>query len=113
MALAERTERAKRSDGRRRAEKVARPSHLPYRTGLAAGGIAAGAAWFFLVRAAIDFGRVARAGDSLAWLFTGAATVGATVCLLLVFVLVARMLVSMGLVSGYKPRRAGGRRASR
>ena len=54
------------------------------------GVVVAAAAWFFLVRAAIDFGQVARAGRTSAWGFCAAATVGATVCLLLVFVLLAR-----------------------
>ena len=113
VAMAEGTGRARMSEGRRRAEKVAQPSQLPYRLGLLAGAVAAGVAWFFLVRAAIDFGQLARAGDSQAWAFTGAATVGATVCLLLMFVLVARTLVSVGLTSDYTPRRSSGRRASR
>ena len=100
------------SQGRRRAAKVKGPSKLPYRVGLILGAVAAGVAWFFLVRAAIVFGRVARTGDSTAWIFTGAATIGATACLLLLFVLLARMLVSFGLINGYKPRRSAGHRAS-
>ena len=49
------------------------------------------AAWVFLVKAAIDFGRTARSdGDVTDWLFTIAATVGAALCLTLVFVLLAR-----------------------
>jgi hypothetical protein len=75
------------------------------------GVVASGAAWVFLVNAAIDFGRLARGGDQVAWVFTAAATVGATVCLLLLFVLVARALTTLGLVSEYKPRRSSGRRA--
>ena len=77
---------------------------------LIVGALAAGAAWFFLVRAAIDFGRLARGGDQLAWAFTAGATIGATLCLLLMFVLAARFLVAVGL-SEYKPRRSSGRRA--
>ena len=77
----------------------------------ALGAVAAGVAWVFLVKAAIDFGRVARGGDQAAWAFTAGATIGATLCLLLLFVLVARVLVAMGLVSEYKPRRSSGRRA--
>jgi hypothetical protein len=65
----------------------------------------------FLVNAAIDFGRTARGGDGTAWLFTGAATLGAILCLLLLFVLGARLLTALGLVSEYKPRRSSGRRA--
>jgi len=67
-------------------------------------------AWFFLVRAAIDFGRLARDGESLAWAFTIAATVGATACLLLMFILVTRLLMALGIVSEYRPRRSAGRR---
>lgn len=99
------------SEGRRRAEKQRQPkSRLPL-LGLALGAVASGVAWFFLVRAAIDFGRVARGGDEVAWAFTAAATIGATLCMLLVFVLVARVLVALGLVSEYKPRRSAGKRA--
>jgi len=69
-----------------------------------------GAVWWYLVRAAIDFGHVARAGTSSAWLFTAAASAGAMVCLLLVIVLCARVLVTLGVVSEYQPRRAAPRR---
>lgn len=114
MALAaEGSGRVDMNQGRRRAAKVPGASKLPYRAGLVLVAVAAGVAWFFLVRAAIDFGRVARAGDSTAWFFTGAATIGATLCLLLLLVLVGRMLVSLGLISEYKPRRSAGRRPSR
>ena len=78
---------------------------------LAVGALLSGAAWVFLVNAAIDFGRLARNGDGTAWLFTAAATLGAIVCLLLLFVLGARVLVALGLMSEYKPRRSSGRRA--
>ncbi len=78
---------------------------------LGVGALASAVAWVFLVGAAIDFGRLARNGDGVAWLFATAATVGGIVCLLLLFVLGSRLLVALGLVSEYKPRRAGGRRA--
>ncbi len=74
------------------------------------GAVLAGVAWIFLVNAAIDFGRLARVGDQAAWVFTAAATIGATVCLLLLFVLGSRVLVTLGLVSEYKPRRSAGKR---
>ena len=77
---------------------------------LGLGAVVSGVAWVFLVNAAIDFGRTARGGDSVAWLFTAAATIGAIVCLLLLFVLAARLLAALGLVSDYKPRRSSGRR---
>ncbi|QNN52288.1 hypothetical protein [Nocardioides mesophilus] len=99
--------------GRRRAEKAKRPSRLPQLGGLSLGAVAAGVAWYFLVSAAIDFGQLARGGNALAWAFTGAATIGATLCLLLVFVLLARILVALGLISEYRPRRSTGRRAAR
>jgi hypothetical protein len=101
------------SQGKRRAEKQKRPSSLPYHSLLVLGAIGSGLAWFYLVRAAIDFGRLARDGDTPAWGFTVAATLGATVCLLLLFVLVSRMLVRVGLMNEYRPRRSNGRRAAR
>jgi hypothetical protein len=98
------------SEGRRRAEKNQHPVRRMLLLLLVLGVVASGAAWVFLVNAAIDFGRLARGGDQVAWVFTAAATVGATVCLLLLFVLVARALTTLGLVSEYKPRRSSGRR---
>jgi hypothetical protein len=77
---------------------------------LGCGSLGCGLAWVFLVRAAIEFGRLARDGQSLAWAFTAAATVGATACLLLMFVLAARVLVTVGVLSEYKGRRSAGRR---
>jgi hypothetical protein len=99
------------SEGRRRAEKKSDPGRRFPLLLLLAGALASGVAWIFLVNAAIDFGRLARSGDQTAWIFTAAATIGATVCMLLLFVLGARVLVSLGLVSEYKPRRSSGRRA--
>ena len=98
------------SEGRRRAEKKRDPGRRLPLLLLVAGALASGVAWIFLVNAAIDFGRLARSGDQMAWIFTAAATIGATVCMLLLFVLGARVLVSLGLVSEYKPRRSSGRR---
>jgi hypothetical protein len=49
----------------------------------------ASAAWVFLVRAAIDFGEAA--SGSAGWAMTIGAGIGATLCLLLVFVLLARL----------------------
>lgn len=78
------------------------------------GAVLGGAAWFYLVRAAIDFGVVARSGGSIAaWGFMLAAALGATVCLLLVLGLVGRALTAVGLISDYKPKRAGARRRER
>ncbi len=99
------------SAGRRRATKQKRPSPQRLLAALAIGVLGAGIAWYFLVRSAIEFGRLAREGEPIAWIFTGAASLGATACLLLLFVLTARMLAALGLVSEYKPRRSAGRRA--
>lgn len=67
----------------------------------------------YLVRSAIDFGRLARDGHSGAWLFTGAASLGAFVCALLVLVLLARTLRKLGLITDYKPRRAAARKRAK
>lgn len=96
--------------GRRRAAKQKRPVRRPLLAALGLGALFCGVAWFFLVRAAIDFGRLARDGEAVAWAFTVAATIGATACLLLMFLLVTRVLMALGLVSEYRPRRAAGRR---
>ena len=97
-------------EGKRRAAKQKRPSRRPVLVALGLGAVGCGVAWVFLVRAAIEFGRLGRDGQHLAWAFTAAATVGATACMLLMFVLAARVLVAVGLVSEYKPRRSAGRR---
>jgi hypothetical protein len=79
--------------GRRRAERPRRerrPGALVSAVLLPLGVLLAAGAWYFLVRSAIDFGQVARGGRTAAWGFCIAATAGATVCLLLVFVLLAR-----------------------
>jgi len=105
------------SPGRRRAEKTRsrRVSGSTVRLVVSALGVLLSAvAWFFLVNAAIEFGQAARAGRSVAWLFTLAATLGATLCLLLVFVLCARAWKNAGLASnGYQPKRAAPGRRSR
>lgn len=104
------TDRRTVSEGRRRAARAKRSVRRPLLAGLGLAALACGVAWYFLVRAAIDFGRLARDGESMAWAFTAAATVGATACLLLLFLLVTRILMALGLVSEYRPRRAAGRR---
>ena len=101
--------------GRRRADTKTRPRprRWPKTLLLVLGVLTAAVAWMFLVRAAIDFGQVARDGRAVAWAVCAAATMGAAVCLLLAFVLVARAWASLGLHRGYRPRRSSGRRASR
>ncbi len=76
--------------------------------------VASAAAWYLLVRAAIDFGRSARStGEVGAWLLCAAGTIGATVCLLLLLVLLARIWARVAGPRGYTPRRSsGGKRAS-
>lgn len=100
--------------GRRRASKHSQPrakrGPTPRAIAAVLGAVAAGVAWFFLVRAAIDFGNAARDGNSLGWAFTLAASLGAVVCLMLVLVLVTRALVALSLISEYKPRRAAAKR---
>ncbi len=73
--------------------------------GLALGVTFAVVAWGYLVYAAIDFGRTARAGDSTAWWFLALAALGAVACLFLGLVLVARMARALGLTRGPEPRR--------
>ena len=81
--------------GRRRAERVrARFSRTDLRRllPLGLGILVAAGAWVFLVRAAIDFGHAARNGKgALGWVMTVGAGVAATACLMLLFVLVARV----------------------
>jgi len=89
------------------------PRRWPQALLVVLGVVGAAGAWVFLVRAAIDFGQVARDGQAAAWAVCAAATLGAAVCLLLVFVLLARGWALLGLHSDYQPRRSSGRRASR
>jgi hypothetical protein len=95
--------------GRRRAHKV-RATRSPGRlVVLAAGVILAAAAWLFLVRAAIDFGTAARDGRATAgWAMSVGAGFGATLCLLLVFVLLARLREQVAPARERRP--AGGHR---
>ncbi len=88
------------------------PRSVPVRTvvGYAAGVLVSGAAWVFLVFAAIDFGTTAREGEGLGWVFMSLAALGAIGCLLLALVLAGRAMMATGIVSDYKPRRAQSRR---
>jgi len=77
---------------------------------LGAGVLLTGAAWFYLVGAAIDFGALAVRGQSPAWFFTFGAGVGAVVCCVLMLALIGRGMRMLGFISDYKPRRAAARR---
>ena len=86
---------------------------------LAVGTTACVVAWGYLVKAAIDFGTTARAGQSQAWWFLGMASLGAIACLFVGLMLGARILRRLG-VTGSSPgatpgtaRPVGGRRAMR
>ncbi|MGD9957963.1 hypothetical protein [Nocardioides sp.] len=70
-------------------------------------------AWGYLVWAAIDFGRTARAGDSGAWVFLGVASLGAITCLFVGLLLVVRLLRVLNPGPAGAPPPPGGRRAKR
>ncbi|QBR92279.1 hypothetical protein [Nocardioides euryhalodurans] len=95
-----------------------RPATLLLSLGITVGVIA----WGYLVKAAIDFGVQARNGDQDAWIYLGAASLGAVACLFIGLMLVARLLRMLGITSerpaapttpAEPPRPVGGRRASR
>jgi len=67
----------------------------------------------YLVRSAIDFGRLARDDEPVAWLFTGTASLGAAVCALIGLVLLIRTLRIVGLISDYRPRRIAARKRAK
>jgi hypothetical protein len=104
------------ASGKRRAERHSHAGlHLGPLSRLGATVLAmaiGGFAWWYLVRAAIAFGRVARSGEQGAWMFTASAAIGAMLCLLLVIVLASRVLVTLGVVSDYHGRRSSPRRAA-
>ncbi|CUR60444.1 conserved hypothetical protein [metagenome] len=68
-------------------------------------------AWGYLVWAAIDFGRTARAGDSGAWIYLAVASLGAITCLFIGLLLVVRLLRALNPTSPHPT--PGGRRAKR
>ncbi|HEU4513721.1 MAG TPA: hypothetical protein VFR87_11510 [Nocardioidaceae bacterium] len=92
--------------GGRRVQKRSREVSRVQLVSLSLGALLTGAAWVFLVGAAIDFGVLAVSGQGTAWLFTVGASTGAVVCLVLLIALVARGLRMVGLLSEYRPRRA-------
>jgi len=78
---------------------------------LALGITATLVAWGFLVWAAIDFGADARGGETPAWTFAGLATVGATACLMVTLILIAK--VFSALRRAPRAPAQGGRRVAR
>lgn len=54
-------------------------------------------AWGYLVKAAIDFGTTARAGDATAWALLGLASLGAVACLFVGLMLVSRITRRLGI----------------
>jgi hypothetical protein len=77
-------------------------------------------AWGYLVKAAIDFGIQARDGTQDAWMFLGAAALGAVLCLFVGLMLIARLLRVLGITSEpapapprdrSEPRAVGGHRS--
>lgn len=101
------------SGGRRRAEKPQKRGggEVARLVRLGVGLVVCAGAWVFLVSAAIDFGQAARSGTTLAWVFTAVATVGAIGCLLLVFMVAARLARALGYFAEYQGRRTGGKRS--
>jgi hypothetical protein len=77
---------------------------------LGVGVILTAVAWYYLVRAAIDFGVLAVREGGPAWLFALGAALGAAVSMVLMLAIVGRALRTLGFISDYKPRRAGARR---
>ena len=80
---------------------------------LAVGTLATLAAWGFLVWAAVNFGALARGGETPAWAFVGLATIGATACLFVTLILGNKTLVALRGEAADRPVVPGGRRAAR
>jgi hypothetical protein len=97
--------------GRRRATTSSRSVPVLSVVLYVVGVLAAAVAWFFLVRAAIDFGAEGRSGDNTAWVFLGLAALGAIGCLLLALVLLSRALMALGIVTDPSTRVVGRHRS--
>lgn len=76
------------------------------------GTLATAGAWVYLISAAITFGVLARSGTGTAWILTVLAGIGATACLLIALILLARLLREVGVLSP-APGAGGRRRAAR
>src|ERR1044072_5541863 len=61
-------------------------------------------AWGFLVYAAIEFGGEARDADSEAWYYLAIAAVGATACLFVGLMLIARLLRALDITHAPEPQ---------
>jgi len=81
--------------GARRAEKT-RSSRLPT-LGYSAAITACIVAWGYLVFTAINFGTLAREGDSMAWWMLAVASLGAVACLFVGLLVGARLLRTLGI----------------
>lgn len=90
--------------GSRRGEKPKRQLD-PRLAGIGVAAVVALAAWVFLVRAAISFGRDARGGEGSAWIFLTVASLGAVACLFLSLMLVTLVLRRLGIIEEKKPHR--------
>jgi hypothetical protein len=82
---------------------------LRLRTLLLLGVLVAGAAWFLLVRLAIGSGNRAQDGDAAGWVHLGLAGLAAVVALVVGTALLRELLVLLGVVRGYRPKRARSR----
>ena len=97
--------------GRRRAATARPPVPLPRLLAYGVGVLVAAVAWFFLVRAAIDFGGEARDGESTGWVFLALAGIGAIGCLLIALVLLGRLLMALGVLTDPATRVVGRHRS--
>lgn len=94
--------------------RAARPAHRirPALLGLATAITLCVVAWGYLVFTAIDFGVLARSGQTEAWWFLGMSSLGAAACLFLGLILIGRLTRELGVTAGPE-RPAGGKRAAR
>lgn len=96
--------------GRRAARRASSRAPVATLAGSSLGAVLTGAAWIYLVGAAIDFGVLAVGGRGSAWLFTVGASLGAVVCLVLMLAILGRGLRALGFLAEYRGRRAAPRR---
>jgi hypothetical protein len=70
------------------------------------GAVAAAGCWVLLVAVAIDLGSRARDGEAVAWLLLGLAGLGAALCLVVALFFGRLLLLALGFLSDYEPKRA-------